>query len=101
MIFVHELAVHEHLIISCMKAKFSGKVHHLFNRYLFLYCFLELTILIEKSTHNPSPKSVVLESVVKPSIGCLLKCSTARLKACFDRIQEPQTLGANWLRVYK
>ena len=36
----------------------------------YVHSWSELAILIKTSTNNPSQKSVVLESCVKPGLGC-------------------------------
>ena len=61
-----------HFIVKCsLPTSFS---HHL------LKLCLELAIPIKMSTSNPIQKSVVLESSVKPSLGC-------------QKVQEPLTWG--------
>ena len=50
------------------EAQFCDQVNQSVN---YVQGYLELVILIKMRTNKPSPKSVVLEYSVKPSLGCM------------------------------
>ena len=50
---------------------YEGDIGGQLNQYVrYIHSYPKLTILIKTSTNNHSRKSVVLESSVKPSLGC-------------------------------